>query len=212
MTQPTLSPGASGGGGGGGDGGRERTVGTGTDDTEPWESGNTDEGFWDDAFGSVDESIGRQFDDEQGGGVFDPDTFQDDSTDFGGGSNNWIAGTLETIRNPVDRVSNPLETVAGAADAAALSFDEGLGGLGSLVDDEPGNTAGPGQDDVDVPGTGVGASDDDGRSVDDNLLNNTLEGDGPLGIGPEQIVLLVAAIVALVLLRPVLSIVAGVAS
>jgi hypothetical protein len=42
--------------------------------------------------------------------------------------------------------------VAGAADAAALNFDEGVGGLASLVDDEPGNTAGPGQEPAGSPG------------------------------------------------------------
>ncbi len=200
---------------------RGRTVGTGADGTEPWESGdtesngtgNTDGGFFDDLTGSVDESIARQFDDEQGGGFFDPDTYRDESVEFGGGSNNWIAGALETVRNPVDRITNPGATVVGAADATALSFDEGLGGLGSFFDDEAGNTAGAGvgedAEDVDIPGTGVGAADDENRSTDDNLLNNTLEGDGPLGIGPEQIVLAVAAVAALVLLRPVLSIAAG---
>jgi hypothetical protein len=64
---------------------------------------------------------------------------------FGDGSNRWIPGLVETAQNPVDRIQNPYDTVAGAADAAALNFDEGVGGLVSLVDDEPGNTAGPGQ-------------------------------------------------------------------
>lgn len=32
---------------------------------------NTDEGFWDHAFGSVDESVGRQFDDRPGEGIVD---------------------------------------------------------------------------------------------------------------------------------------------
>jgi hypothetical protein len=143
-------------------------------------------------------------------GAVDLQDDRDAERGFGDGSNRWIDGLRETINNPVDRATNPGETLAGAADAAALNFDEGVGGLSSLVDGEAGNTAGPGQDDIDVPATGVGASDDEGRSVDDNPLNNTLEGDGPLGIGPEQIVLLVAAVVALVLLRPVLQIGAGV--
>jgi len=63
---------------------------------------------------------------------------------FGDGSNRWIPGAVETIKNPVDRATNPYDTVAGAADAAALNFDEGVGGLVSLIDDKPGNTAGPG--------------------------------------------------------------------
>jgi hypothetical protein len=160
---------------------RERTIGTGYGEPP------------DEPSGAVDLQDGR--DAERG---------------FGDGSNRWIDGFRETVNNPVDRLRNPYDTVAGAADAAALNFDEGVGGLVSLADDEAGNTAGPGQDDIDVPATGVGASDDEGRSVDDNPLNNTLEGDGPLGIGPEQIVLLVGAVVALVLLRPLLQIGAGV--
>jgi hypothetical protein len=71
-------------------------------------------------------------------GPFDPDT-------FGDGSNRWIPGVIETIQNPVDRAQNPYDTVAGAADAAALNFDEGVGGIVSLFDGQPGNTAGPGQ-------------------------------------------------------------------
>lgn len=68
-----------------------------------------------------------------------------DTTDgFGDGSNEWIPGVRETLANPVDRATNPIDTVAGAADAAALNFDEGVGGLVSLIDNEPGNTAGPG--------------------------------------------------------------------
>jgi hypothetical protein len=65
---------------------------------------------------------------------------------FGDGSNKWIDGTIETLQNPVDRLSNPYDTAAGAADAAALNFDEGVGGLSSFFDSEPGNTAGPGQE------------------------------------------------------------------
>jgi len=62
---------------------------------------------------------------------------------FGDGSNEWIPGIQETVNNPQEAVTNPYDTVAGAADAAALNFDEGVGGLLSLVDNEPGNTAGP---------------------------------------------------------------------
>lgn len=62
---------------------------------------------------------------------------------FGDGSNEWIPGIQETVNDPTEAVTSPYDTVAGAADAAALNFDEGVGGLLSLVDSEPGNTAGP---------------------------------------------------------------------
>ena len=133
---------------------------------------------------------------------------------FGDGSNRWIPGLVQTLNNPVDRVTNPVDTLKGAADAAALNFDEGVGGLSSLVDDEPGNTAGPGTgstaEDVDVPLTGVGAADDPGRSAEDNLADTILDGD--LGVPPRVILLGVVSVVALILLRPVLQIVAGVSS
>lgn len=77
---------------------------------------------------------------------------------FGDGSNRWIPGLIETAKNPIDRISTPYETVAGGADALALNFDEGVGGLYSLIDDEPGNTAGPGQQNVfeqDITGRGA---------------------------------------------------------
>jgi hypothetical protein len=64
---------------------------------------------------------------------------------FGDGSNEWIPGIVETVKNPVDRARNPYDTLAGAADAAALNFDEGVGGIVSVFDGQPGNTAGPGQ-------------------------------------------------------------------
>lgn len=57
---------------------------------------------------------------------------------FGDGSNRWIPGTIETLRG------EGKNDLAGVADAAALNFDEGIGGLSSLVDDQAGNTAGPG--------------------------------------------------------------------
>jgi hypothetical protein len=67
---------------------------------------------------------------------------------FGDGSNRWIDGFVETVQNPVDRATHPYDTLAGAADAAALNFDEGVGGLVSLVDDQPGNTAGAGDSSI----------------------------------------------------------------
>jgi hypothetical protein len=104
-------------------------------------------GVGDHATGSVDESIGRQFDDTPGGGFIewsnqDRDEFDRDtngSDEFGDGSNRWIPGTIETIQG------DGKADVSGVLDAAALNFDEGVGGLVSLVDAEPGNTAGPGQ-------------------------------------------------------------------
>lgn len=67
-----------------------------------------------------------------------------DEDNFGDGSNRWIPGFIETVRNPIDRLTSPYETIAGAADAAALNFDEGVGGLTSLFGDGT-NTAGPGE-------------------------------------------------------------------
>jgi hypothetical protein len=93
------------------------------------------------------ETIGRQFDDEPGGGFVewsnrDRDRYDRDTNgpeEFGDGSNRWIPGTIETIQG------EGKQDVSGVLDAAALNFDEGVGGLVSLVDSEPGNTAGPGQ-------------------------------------------------------------------
>jgi len=65
--------------------------------------------------------------------------------EFGDGSNEWLAGAEEFASDPGQAVTDPYDTLAGTADAAALNFDEGVGGLTSFVDDEPGNTAGPGQ-------------------------------------------------------------------
>jgi hypothetical protein len=65
--------------------------------------------------------------------------------EFGDGSNRWIDGTREFLSDPGQLVRDPYDTVAGAADAATLNFDEGVGGIFSLFDAEPGNTAGPGQ-------------------------------------------------------------------
>lgn len=105
---------------------------------------------------------------------------------FGDGSNRWIPGFVETVNNPVDRIQNPYDTVAGAADAAALNFDEGVGGLVSLVDGEPGNTAGPG---------------------DSNVWNQTPTAGGGAVV---LVVLLVVAGVGLWLARPLLEVAAEV--
>ncbi|MFC7226318.1 hypothetical protein N0B31_02800 [Salinirubellus salinus] len=77
-----------------------------------------------------------------------------DDGDTWDGSNDWWSGLVETAQNPIDRATNPYDTVAGAADAAALGFDEGFGGLYSLVDDESGNTAGSGQSEMWTPTEG----------------------------------------------------------
>jgi len=128
-------------------------------------------GAADHAAGSVDESIGRQFDDTKGGGFADlsetGDSNQDEEptsqtaseTDDGGqysgdkngtstwgdGSNDWVGGFEDFASDPGQLATDPYDTVAGAADAAALNFDEGVGGLSTFADDEAGNTAGPGQ-------------------------------------------------------------------
>jgi len=61
------------------------------------------------------------------------------------GSNKWIDGTKEFLGDPGQAIRDPYDTAAGAADAAALNFDEGVGGIASMFDGEPGNTAGPGE-------------------------------------------------------------------
>lgn len=68
-----------------------------------------------------------------------------DPSTFGDGSNRWVDGTQEFLSDPGQLARDPYDTVAGAADAATLNFDEGVGGLSSLFDGQPGNTAGPGQ-------------------------------------------------------------------
>jgi hypothetical protein len=149
-------------------------------------------------FDGIERSIARQFDDEPGGGFADPDTWAptDESDEpgedllgrqFGDGSNRWIPGLIETVRNPIDRASNPYDTIAGAADAAALNFDEGVGGLVSLVDGEPGNSAGPG---------------------DDNARNQDLTAGGGLVVA---VVALLGLGAVLWLLRPFVGVVEGVA-
>ncbi|WP_380681073.1 hypothetical protein [Salinigranum sp. GCM10025319] len=121
------------------------------------------------------DSIRNQFDDEPGGGFVergpvegssniveqqyriatgatdlvggmwsnqDRDRYERDtngSETFGDGSNRWIPGTIETIQG------DGKGDISGVLDAAALNFDEGVGGIVSLFDSEPGNTAGPGQ-------------------------------------------------------------------
>lgn len=95
-------------------------------------------------------AVDRQFDDTPGGGFADPSPYEptpEQNTDvfgrqFGDGSNRWVAGTIETLRG------EGKNDVAGVFDALALNFDEGVGGLVSLLDSEPGNTAGPGDMDV----------------------------------------------------------------
>lgn len=51
--------------------------------------GNTDEGLLDDAFGSLDESIHRQFDPEGGGG------FADETAAFVWGFGDWAGGDVD---------------------------------------------------------------------------------------------------------------------
>lgn len=80
----------------------------------------------------------------------------------GDGSNDWWGGVEDVAEDPVGEVSDPYDFVAGAADAAALQFDEGAGGLYSLVDGEEGNTAGPGDTEMWTP-----TEDDLNRTADD---------------------------------------------
>ena len=104
-------------------------------------------GALDHGAGSTDEAIGRQFDEEEGGGFLewsnqDRARYNRDTNGAetrGDGSNKWIPGTLETLRG------EGKADVAGVLDAAALNFDEGVGGLSTLFDAERGNTAGAGQ-------------------------------------------------------------------
>lgn len=104
---------------------------------------------------------------------------------FGDGSNEWISGTQEFLADPGQAVRDPYDTVAGAADAGALNFDEGVGGLTSLVDNQPGNTAGAGDSSI--------------WSLD------------PQHLGGFQVVLFGAlAVVGLWLIRPLLEIAAAV--
>jgi len=93
------------------------------------------------------DTFSRQFDDEPGGGFLewsnrDRDRYDRDTNGaetFGDGSNDWIAGTDETLRG------EGKQDISGVFDAAALNFDEGIGGWSTVFDSEPGNTAGPGQ-------------------------------------------------------------------
>lgn len=107
---------------------------------------------------------------------------------FGDGSNNWVDGTVETLQG------DGKNDLAGVADAAALNFDEGVGGLVSLADAEPGNAAGPGTTQTE---TEPGGS---------NVLNQgVLAGEGIDGL---QVFVFGAVLLALLyLLRPVLEIV-----
>ncbi|WP_439028415.1 hypothetical protein [Haloarchaeobius sp. DT45] len=76
-------------------------------------------GALDKAAGSTDEAVARTFDDEPGGGLYD-----------------GAAGWLDHAAGPTD------EAVGGSVDY----LGEGVSGLWSLVDSEPGNTAGPGEE------------------------------------------------------------------
>ncbi|GGC52998.1 hypothetical protein [Haloferax sulfurifontis] len=115
---------------------------------------------------------------------------------WGDGSNNWLGGIGDFVSDPGQAVRDPADTVAGAADAAALNFDEGVGGLISLFDDDAGNTAGPGQSPwIEDPVDGQPSNPTRGTGLADAVW-----------IG----VLLVGGLVVLYLVRPLLEIVAGV--
>lgn len=100
------------------------------------------------------------------------------------GSNDWISGFTETVANPVDRAMNPGDTVAGAFDAAALNFDEGVGGLSSLIDTKPGNTAGSGTQQWELAKDFARQTDDvPGGGIADNAQEWAVE--TSLNIGPD---------------------------
>lgn len=118
---------------------------------------------------------------------------------WGDGSNKWIPGTIETLQG------EGKNDVAGVLDAAALNFDEGVGGLVSLVDDEPGNTAGPGQQEWEAAS----------RAADEGYAAGAGEAAGDaLGLpdwaSGRVLVYGLAALVVLYLVRPLLVAIAGV--
>lgn len=115
---------------------------------------------------------------------------------FGNSSNNWLGGVDDFINDPGQVVRDPYDMAAGTADAATLSFDEGVGGSVSLLDDKAGNTAGLG-----------GAS----------WIEDLRDGQAPSptrGTGPAaEMWVVVAVVVGLVLpylLHPLLEVITGV--
>lgn len=137
---------------------RQRVIGTGDDETEPWESGETESGdnsggildkladttagrqasnvadelgdgdvvgAADDFLGQKDEAIGRQFDDEAGGGFADTDTYTSilTGTNTEGTPSDVISTvpdqTRETTEETVDAASNAAEDAVDAANNAA---------------------------------------------------------------------------------------------
>jgi len=135
------------------------------------------------------------------------------------GSNNWIDGTREFLNDPGQAVRDPYDFVAGVGDAAALNFDEGIGGLVSVVDGNEGNTAGPGQSPFlerpreDQPANpGLPDSEQEFTGPPAEGSQDPL---GALSVFPgglQGILALAVGVAALWLLRPVLSIVGGVAN
>jgi len=145
----------------------------------------------------------------------DPADGDDEQTDDWGltpGSNNWVDGTREFLNDPGQAVRDPYDTLAGAADAAALNFDEGVGGLTSLIDGYAGNTAGPG----DSP---LLERPREGQPQNPGLPNSEPEHTGdpdptagdPFPLKAQLLVGGLVAIVVLYLIRPLLEIGAGVA-
>lgn len=88
------------------------------------QSGNTDEGFFDHVAGSIDEAHARQFDDEQGGGIADYDT-------WAGVADHAAGSTDEATARQFDGEQGggvaDYDTWAGVADHAAGSTDEWVG-------------------------------------------------------------------------------------
>jgi len=83
-------------------------------------SGNTDEGIWDDALGSVDEAVARSTDNEPGGGLIDGTA----------GALDHAAGSIDeaVARSTDDTEGGGLwDGFAGTLDHAAGSTDEAVG-------------------------------------------------------------------------------------
>lgn len=92
-------------------------------------SGNTDEGLWDDAFGSVDESVARSTDDQAGGGLMDGAA---DALDHGAGSTDEaVARSTDSTEGGGlwDGFTGTTDHGAGSTDESfARQFDDTAGG------------------------------------------------------------------------------------
>jgi len=151
-----------------------------------------------------------------GGGSNDPadDPSTNEGTDDWGltpGSNNWVDGTREFLADPGQAVRDPYDFAAGVGDAAALNFDEGIGGLTSLVDGYAGNTAGPGESPfLERPREGQPQNPGLPNSEPDYTGDPDPSAPDPIPTKLKLAVAFVATLVTLYLARPLLEIGAGV--